>query len=104
MKTSNVYPLILVFYLDRLMLQQAEVRNLFANSINHIIEEKKLNAVAFFLPTDGEDRIECINPMMVAEPDMAKINKMVEDISTQFGLNEKLGDISDEEIEGDKIF
>jgi hypothetical protein len=86
------------------MLQQAEVRNLFANSINHIIEEKKLNAVAFFLPTDGEDRIECINPMMVAEPDMAKINKMVEDISTQFGLNEKLGDISDEEIEGDKIF
>lgn len=104
MKTSNTYPLILVFYLDRLMLQQAEIRNLFANSVNHIIEEKKLNAVAFFLPTDGEDRIECINPMMVTEPDMAKINKMVEDISTQFSLKEKLDDISDEEMDADRVF
>jgi len=89
MKTENNHPLILVFYLDREMLQQADIRDVFAKSVDHIIEEKKLNAIAFFLPTDGEDRIECINPVMVAEPDMSRINKMVDDISNQFGLNEK---------------
>ncbi len=98
MKTNNTHPLILVFYLDRGLLSHADIRDTFAKSVNHIIEEKKMNAVAFFLPTEGEDRIECINPVMLKEPDMAKINKMVEDISTQFGLNEKLDDIPNHEI------
>lgn len=99
MKTNKQYPLILVFYLDRDLLSRHEVRNIFAKSVDEIIKEKKFNAIAFFLPTDGEDRIECINPVMVKEADMEKINKLVEDISTEFSLKEKLDNIFDYDIQ-----
>ncbi len=102
MNTNKQHPLILVFYLDRELLSKPEIRDVFAKSVNEIIERKKLNVVSFFLPTDGEDRIECINPVMVKEADMEKINKMVEDISNQFSLNEKLENIPDIDITIDK--
>lgn len=93
------YPLILVFYLDREMMKQKEILQPFASSVNNLINIKKLNAMAFFLPTDGEERVECINPVTVPKDDMEKINKMVEDIRTQFSIGEKFDNIPDEDID-----
>ena len=70
----------------------------FASSVNNIINIKKLNAIAFFLPTDGEERIECINPVTAPADEMEKINRIIDDISKQFSINEKFDNISDEDI------
>jgi hypothetical protein len=92
------YPLILVFYLDREMMKQREILQPFASSVNNMINIKNFNAMAFFLPTDGEERVECINPLTVPKDEMEKINKMVEEIRTQFSIGEKFDNIPDEDI------
>lgn len=85
------HPLILVFYLDRELMKNQEIMKPFASSVNQIIKVKDMNAVAFFIATDREERIECINPAIVPEEEMDKISRMVDDISKQFGM----GDILD---------
>jgi hypothetical protein len=95
---ENQYPLILVFYLDGEMMKIKEIIQPFAESVNHMLAEKNSNAMAFFIPTKGEERVECINPSIIAEADMAKINQMVEDIKEQFSIDTDI-DIEDEEIE-----
>lgn len=81
------YPLMLVFYMDRALLA-SEVMGQIAMSINDAIAEREANAMAFFVPTDGEERIECINPMMVQEADMERINKIVEDLTKNFDIGQ----------------
>jgi hypothetical protein len=95
---ENQYPLILVFYLDAEMMKIKEIIQPFAESVNHMLAEKNSNAMAFFIPTKGEERVECINPSIIAEADMSKINQMVEDIKEQFSIDADI-DIEDEEIE-----
>lgn len=95
---ENQYPLILVFYLDAEMMKIKEIIQPFAESVNHMLAEKNSNAMAFFIPTKGEERVECINPSIIAKADMAKINQMVEDIKEQFSIDADI-DIEDEEIE-----
>jgi len=77
----------LVFYMDRELLA-SEVMGQIAMSINDAIAEREANAMAFFVPTDGEERIECINPMMVQEADMERINKIVEDLTKNFDIGQ----------------
>lgn len=90
--TEKQHPLILVFYLDRELMQNPEIVKQFADSINNIIGYKKMNAVAFFLPTDGEERLECINPIVVPKVEMDKIGKMVKDINKHFNIGDNLED------------
>jgi hypothetical protein len=98
------YPLIIVFYLDAEMMQVKEIIQPFADSVNTMLAHKNANAMAFFIPTKGPERVECINPSIVAEADMAKINEMVEDIKKNFAINEDINvddediDMTDEEI------
>ena len=98
------YPLIIVFYLDAEMMQVKEIIQPFADSVNTMLAHKNANAMAFFIPTKGPERVECINPSIVAEADMAKINEMVEDIKKSFAINEDINvddediDMTDEEI------
>ena len=101
MEETKQHPLVIVFYLDREMMQQKEILQPFASSINHMINQKKLNAIAFFLPTDGEERVECINPVVVPKVEMDKIQTIIEDIKTQFSVNTKFENIP-EEIKIDK--
>jgi hypothetical protein len=93
------HPLVLVFYLDREMMKQKEILQPFASSVNNIITVKNLNAIAFFLPTDGEERIECINPVVVPKDDIDKIYKTLDDITKQFSIGEKFDNLSDDDIE-----
>ena len=89
----------LVFYMDRALLA-SEVMGQIAASINDAIVEREANAMAFFVPTDGEERIECINPMMVKEADMERINKIVEDLTKNFDIGQGAdeGKIDGEEV------
>ena len=92
------YPLILVFYLDAELMKNSQIIQPFVDSVNKVLAQKKANAIAFFMPTKGEEKIDCINPMLVKEPDMAKINALVEDIKKNFSIGGDLP-IQDEEID-----
>jgi len=95
---ENNHPLILVFYLDAEMMRNPEIIQPFAESVNYMIEQKNANMMAFFLPTTGEEKVECINPVMLSEPDMEKVQQMIKDIQEQFSVGIDI-DIPDEEIE-----
>lgn len=84
------YPLILVFYLDAELMKNRDLIVPFANSVNDVLEQKKANAIAFFLPTNGEEKIEVINPVIVREADMEKINVLVEDIKKNFSIDSNI--------------
>lgn len=100
---EKTYPLIIVFYLDRDLMKNKDIVGPFAESINQILAEKNSNAIAFFIPTDGEERVECINPIIVPETDMSKINKMIEDIKGAFSIgDDSVKDVPNIEITPDK--
>lgn len=83
---EKTYPLIIVFYLDGEMMKQKEIITPFVEAVNNMLHQKNANALAFFLPTSGEERIECINPVIIKEADMEKINNIIEDIKTNFSV------------------
>ena len=60
------------------------------------IEQKEANMMAFFLPTDGEERIEIVNPIQVESTEMERINNIVNDLVLNFGMNSKEDDKSNE--------
>ena len=97
------YPLIIVFYLDADMMKVKDIIQPFAESINKMLAEKNANALAFFLPTEGEERVECINPIIMKETDMVKVNQMIEDIKQNFSVGVDFdSDVPDIEITPDK--
>jgi hypothetical protein len=85
------YPLIIVFYLDAEMMKMPEIIKPFADSVNNMLAHKESNALAFFIPTKGEERVECINPLVTSEVDMEKINKIIEDIKESFQVGVDVG-------------
>lgn len=96
-KMEKQHPLIIVFYLDAEMMKNPEIIQPFAESVNSMLAHKESNALAFFIPTTGQERVECINPVIMPEADMAKITKMVDDIKEAFAVNADI-DVIDEEI------
>lgn len=98
---STDYPLVLVFYLDRELMTNPDIIRPYAESVNSVIAARKANMMAFFLPTDGDERIECINPKQIKGEDMAKINGMIQEIAKQF----EVGTIklSDEDVYDDHV-
>lgn len=82
------YPLLIVFYLDKEMMMNPDIIKPFADSVNDALAQRKANALAFFLPTEGEERVECINPVQVKDADMEKIYQMVEDIKKNFDIEQ----------------
>lgn len=91
------YPLIIVFYIDAETMKIQEIVRPFVESINDMLLKKEANALAFFLPTKGEERIECINPMIMKEADMEKVNQIMEDIKIQFSIATPIN-VSEEDI------
>lgn len=83
-EVNKSYPLILVFYLDRELMANPDIIGPFAEHINQTIALREANAMAFFLPTDGEERIECINPIQMEPTKMDKIMRMVDQIAENF--------------------
>lgn len=89
------HPLIIVFYLDADMMKNPQIIGPFSEAVNQMLIAKDSNVLAFFLPTEGDERIECINPVVVPETDMVRINKIIEDIQKNFSI----GDGSDMDIQ-----
>lgn len=87
-------PLILVFYIDRETISNVDFMEVFSESINQYVDKKGANIMTFFLPTDTEERVECINPTLLGKPDMERVNKLVDDIATQFDMKEPV-DVKD---------
>jgi len=90
------YPLILVFYLDKEMMRIPEIIRPYTEAVNNAIATREANAMAFFLPTNGTERIECINPTIVAEADMEKINELVKHIEENFDVAQGADDGKDD--------
>lgn len=95
MEKVTQHPLIIVFYLNTDMMKQANIIQPFAESVNQMLMHKEANALAFFIPTEGEERIECINPVVMKEEDMTKVYKIIEDLQASFLVDIP---VSDEEI------
>ena len=87
MENSNLNtPLVVVFYLDRELMSNQEIMTHFSSSVDEMIKVKKLNMVAFFLPTDDVERVECINPVQLEPTDMEKVNKILDDLKSNFDI------------------
>ena len=90
---NKQHPLIIIFYLDRELMQNKEIMVHFSQYVDKMITEKEANMMAFFIPTDGEERVECINPALVEKVEMDRINNLVEDLRKNFDLDtQKLED------------
>ena len=96
------YPLIIVFYLDVEMMKIKDIIEPFAKSVNAILAEKESNAIAFFLPTTGAERVECINPTVIPQVDMDKIYGMIGDITKAFSIGSDMKDVPDIEVTPDE--
>lgn len=82
------YPLIIVIYLDRETISNEDIMPILAGQINDTIAQKNANMIAFFLPTDDNERIECINPIQVEETEMAKIYTIINDLTKNFDIGQ----------------
>jgi hypothetical protein len=90
--SENQHPLVVVFYLDRELMSNRDIMIPFTESIDRMIEQKKLNMVCFFLPTDGEEHVECINPAIVSQEKMNEIDQLMSDIKKNFSIGEQSND------------
>ena len=90
---QNGSPLVLVFYLDADLMKVPEIIEPFTQSINDTLAQKDANAIAFFLPTKGQERIECINPQTINEETQLRVDGLISDITTQFDIGTKEDDL-----------
>lgn len=56
-----------------------------------MIAKKQYNVMAFFMPTDGEDRLECLNPLLMTEDLKQDVYPILEDIQKSFDINLESG-------------
>lgn len=96
------YPLMLVFYLDRELMQNKNIMGPVAEHIDRTLASKEANAIAFFMPTDGVERIECINPVTLPEADLEKIYKIVDDLKKNFDIGQGADDEKEEPTDGEE--
>ena len=81
---QNNYPLIIIFYLDSELMGNPEIIKPFAESVNQMLLVKNANALAFFLPTTGTERVECISH--VTEPLKNDVKQLISDIKENFKI------------------
>ena len=94
--TMNEQPLILVFYINRDVMSNGEIIQPFVDSVNSVIGEREANAMAFFLPTDDNERIECINPLIATDDEKSRIGELIDDISKNFDIGQGADDDYDD--------
>lgn len=86
---NNDHPLILVFYFQRDLFQEPEIIRQISDGIEASLQNKNAHAIAYMLPTDGSERIECINPVQISEPEMDKIMELVNDLKKQNDIKDE---------------
>jgi hypothetical protein len=60
---------------------------MYGETVREYLENRGDDVRLFFLPTDGQERIECINPVYIDdETEYEKLNDMIEDLSNKFQI------------------
>ena len=78
-------PLILVFYLHESNFVNQEAIKVYSENVKNYFDENGDNVRLFFMPTSGEERIECINPVYITEKtEIEKLNKLTEEVEKLF--------------------
>jgi hypothetical protein len=91
-------PLILVFYLAREMFAEQSMMKMYSENVKKHFDQHGDNVRLFFMPTDSEERIECINPVYITdENEMEKLNKLTDEMENLFQVGvESLNQEEDE--------
>jgi hypothetical protein len=88
-------PLILVFH-SAMKDMGEDVFRVFVDNVQRVIRD--YNILAFFMPTElGNERVECINPVMYQEGDLKKLYDTIEKIDNMF--NTKDESLNDESVQ-----
>jgi len=85
------HPIVLAFYLNRDMLNNTELTKEYVDSVNEMIARKEYNVMAFFMPTDGDDRLECLNPVLMTDELKQEVYPILEDIQKSFDIKLESG-------------
>lgn len=96
---NNEQPMVIVVYMDRLILSDHDSMEIITKSVQAAFEAKNANTVTLFVPTDDQERIECINPVIATEEQMNKINQMIDDIAKAYDVGHNLT----EDLEGSAV-
>jgi hypothetical protein len=93
-------PLILVFYLDRSMFQDQSMMKMYSQNVKQHFDQQGDNVRLFFMPTDSEERIECINPVYITgQKEIDKLNKLNDELENLFQVGvEQLNDEDEKEV------
>jgi len=86
-------PLILVFYLDKSTFGERELIKSYGENVKRYLDEKGDNVRLFFMPTEGEERIVCINPIYIEDKkEFEKLDNLVHQLEEQFqiGIDSKV--------------
>ena len=77
-------PLFLVFYLSRDLFTNKELVATYGENVKKYLDEKGDNVRLFFMPTDGEEKIECINPLYIdSRKEYNKIDNLINELESQ---------------------
>ncbi len=77
-------PLFLVFYLSRDLFSNSELVASYGENVKKYLDEKGDNVRLFFMPTDTEEKIVCINPLYIETKDeYNKIDGLIKELESQ---------------------
>ena len=80
-------PLFLVFYLDKDMFTTIEAVKAYGENVKHYLDEKGDNVRLFFMPTNENERIECINPVFINdEKEFEKLDHLVSELENKLQI------------------
>lgn len=103
--TQQYGPLILVFYIFRDVLSNPEIREQYSKSVEEYFNHKGDDVRIFFIPTDTEERLECVNPKFIDDKNTYdQLVKDLEEVKLKFdiGIDNGFNDITDLDIIGDE--
>ena len=84
---SKDYPLMLVCYINTEVITDNSVMNEIVENFNSALAHREANAMAFFVPTDGEERIECINPVIATPEQLTNIDVLITELKNRFDID-----------------
>ena len=81
-------PLFLVFYLNKELFKQKELVSSYGANVKKYLDEKGDNVRLFFMPTENNEKIVCINPLYIGdEKEDEKLNTLIGELEEKFQLD-----------------
>lgn len=90
--------------MEREMMADKTLISEIAEHFNAVLAEREANAMAFFLPTSGPERIECINPIIATPEQKEKIDILINEISKNFDIGQGAdNNLDNDDYEGSAV-